>query len=62
MYGAIIGDIAGSIYEYEGFTCKDPTRITFFKGHEGYTDDTVLTVAITEAILNKGEYKDYLLA
>ena len=49
MIGAIIGDIAGSIYEWNPIKTKDfpllPDKCFF-------TDDTVLTVAIAESIVS----------
>ena len=49
MYGAILGDIIGSPYEFDkGDKTKDfdmwNPRVTF-------TDDTVMTVAVAEALL-----------
>ncbi len=61
MYGAIIGDLAGSIYEYSQLKSisninadKIITEASF------YSDDTILTIAILDAILNKGNYEEYL--
>ena len=51
MIGAIIGDIAGSIYEFNNIKTTDFPIISddcFF------TDDTVMTVAVAEALI-KGE-------
>ncbi len=60
MLGAIIGDIAGSVYEFDNTGAEDFELITdscFF------TDDTVLTVATADCILNNGDfaatYKNY---
>jgi ADP-ribosylglycohydrolase len=53
MFGAIIGDIAGSIYEWRPIKHKDFPLLSkkcFF------TDDTVLTVAIAQSILTKKKY------
>ena len=61
MYGAIIGDLAGSIYEYnqtkkiEHIHTKELIPINSF-----YSDDTILTIAITDAILNNRDYDKYL--
>ena len=53
MIGAIIGDIAGSIYEWNPIKTKDfpllPEKCFF-------TDDTVLTVAIAESIVSNSSY------
>lgn len=65
MYGAIIGDIVGSPYEFDtGEKSKD---FEFWSNEVGFTDDTVLTIAIAEALLtvdkNAGirEIKAYLI-
>jgi ADP-ribosylglycohydrolase len=49
MKGAIIGDIVGSIYEFDNLKSKD---FELFKPECEFTDDSVLTVAIAEALLN----------
>lgn len=61
MYGAIIGDLAGSIYEYSQL--KSISNINVDKiitEASFYSDDTILTIAILDAILNKGNYEEYL--
>ena len=47
MYGAIIGDIAGSVYEFNNIKTKD---FPFFRSDSDYTDDTVMTVAVAAAL------------
>jgi ADP-ribosylglycohydrolase len=50
MYGAILGDIIGAPYEFDrGDKTKDFPL--FSKGSE-FTDDTVMTIAVAEAVLN----------
>ena len=50
MYGAILGDIIGSPYEFDrGSKTKD---FPLFSADSGFTDDTVMTVAVAEAFLN----------
>ena len=47
MYGAILGDIIGSPYEFDrGNKCKN---FPLFSPQSTYTDDTVMTVAVSEA-------------
>jgi len=61
MYGAIIGDLAGSIYEFD--QTKKISSISLNKIIEDnsfYSDDTILTIAMMEAILNDGNYEKYL--
>ena len=49
MYGAILGDIIGSPYEFDrGGKTKD---FRLFVPSSGYTDDTVMTVAVAEALM-----------
>jgi len=55
MIGAIAGDIIGSVYEHRPIKTKD---FPLFNGHCTFTDDTVLTVAVAEAILSGGTYVD----
>ncbi|WP_156286585.1 ADP-ribosylglycohydrolase family protein [Oceanivirga salmonicida] len=49
MLGAIIGDIVGSIYEFNNI--KTTNFLLFSKNCE-FTDDTVLTIAVLEALVN----------
>ena len=53
MLGAIAGDIIGSVYE--AYPVKTRTFDLFSRASR-FTDDTVLTVAIADAILNKEDY------
>jgi ADP-ribosylglycohydrolase len=57
MIGAIAGDIIGSIYEVH-----NTNRVDFPLFVEGctFTDDTVLTVAVADAILNHSDYGEKL--
>lgn len=57
MLGAIIGDIVGSRFELDE---KPDEGFTLFvdKPRCDYTDDTVMTVAVADAILGGKEYKD----
>ena len=48
MKGAIIGDIVGSIYEFNNIKEKD---FPFFGKGCFFTDDTVMTVAVADALL-----------
>ena len=49
MLGAIIGDIAGSIYEFNNIKTED---FTPFEGKCFFTDDTVMTVAVVDALMS----------
>ena len=61
MWGAIIGDIAGATYEFDQtrevkkINCKELITEKSF-----YSDDTILTVAIADAIENDRNYEKYL--
>lgn len=59
MLGAIIGDIVGSVYEWNNIKTKD---FPFFRDDCSFTDDTVMTCAVAEAIMNGGERKDFIQA
>lgn len=48
MLGAIIGDIAGSRYEFDR---TSDYNFEMFSEENGFTDDTICTVAVTYAIL-----------
>ena len=61
MLGAIIGDLAGSIYEYDQI--KKVSKITIdniIEEDAFFSDDTILTIAILDAILTKSSYEDKL--
>jgi ADP-ribosylglycohydrolase len=51
MLGAIAGDIIGSRFERSPIKTKD---FPLFTAQNHFTDDTVLTVAVAEAILTAG--------
>lgn len=53
MFGAIAGDVIGSVYEYRPM--KD-YNFQLFRRHSSFTDDTVLTIAIAHAILKGKDY------
>ena len=58
MLGAIIGDIAGSKYEFNNTFDYD---FEMFGEECDFTDDTICTVAIADAILNGRSYQESLL-
>ena len=53
MYGAIIGDIVGSRYEFGSIKHKD---FPLFSPDCCFTDDTVMTVAVADALLTDGDF------
>jgi ADP-ribosylglycohydrolase len=58
MIGAIVGDIIGSVYEWNNIKTKD---FTLFSPDCKFTDDTVLTIALADAILTKRNYEDIMV-
>ena len=48
MLGAIIGDIVGSVYEWDPIKTKD---FPFFADNGFFTDDSVCTVAVADILL-----------
>jgi ADP-ribosylglycohydrolase len=48
IIGAIAGDIIGSVYEADPIKRKE---FTLFHPHCRFTDDSVLTIAVAQAIL-----------
>lgn len=74
MLGAIIGDIAGSSYEVDEMVARKSGskrdykerikildyKVPLFNDNSSYTDDSVLTCAIAESILNNNDYEYYL--
>ena len=66
MIGAILGDIVGSVYEFDNIKTKD---FELFKKECGFTDDTVMTIAVARALMrfecineeNLSEFKESLI-
>jgi len=57
MLGAIAGDIVGSVYENFHTKRKD---FKLFTPLSTFTDDTILTLAVADAILNKQDYSSVI--
>lgn len=56
LYGAILGDIIGSPYEFDR---GDKTKnFPLFCSWSSFTDDTVMTIAVADAILTAGVEAD----
>ena len=58
MIGAIAGDIIGSVYEQRPIKTK---AFPLFDDHCRFTDDTVLTVAIADAVLSGRPYRTSII-
>ena len=52
MIGAIIGDIAGSTYEFHSIKTKD---FPLFAPGSSYTDDSLMSIAVASALMQTGE-------
>ena len=59
MLGAIIGDIVGSIYEFDNIKTKN---FNLFTNKMFFTDDTVMTIAIADAIINGAKPENFILS
>lgn len=57
MLGAIIGDIVGSRFEFNN---TDKYNFKLFANGCSYTDDTICTVAVADAIISGKSYTDRL--
>ena len=60
MLGAIIGDIVGS--RFESGVVKPTEDFELFTDECAFTDDTVCTIAVADAILSHTGYKESLLS
>lgn len=49
MKGAIIGDIVGSVYEWDNIKTKE---FPLFRDDCFFTDDSVMTVAVAAGLMN----------
>ena len=58
MLGAIIGDIVGSRYEFANIHTTD---FELFTPYNNFTDDTICTIAVADALLKGKPFKDSLL-
>lgn len=61
MLGAIIGDLAGSIYEFEQIKDCKPIKVkNIIEDNSFFSDDTILTVDVADAILNNVDFETKL--
>lgn len=56
MIGAIVGDVIGSYFEHSPTKCMD---FELLSENSYFTDDTVLTVAVADWLLNGGDLRTY---
>ncbi len=57
MKGAIIGDIIGSAFVHDN---RSTTDFQLFKPISSFTEDTVLTIATADAVINNCDFRDTL--
>lgn len=57
MLGAMIGDIVGSVYEWNNIKTKD---FPLFRDDCFITDDTVMTIATADALMKGGQPDDFI--
>ena len=55
MIGAMAGDLIGSVYEHDPIKTKD---FPLFQARCRFTDDSVLTAAVADALLTGRSYRD----
>ena len=61
MLGSIIGDLAGSIYEFGQIKRITPIKVKNIIEDESFiSDDTILTIAIADAIIHNASYEEKL--
>ncbi len=53
MIGAIVGDIVGSVYEFDNIKTK---QFELFHPECSFTDDSMLTIALADSLLNGDDY------
>lgn len=58
IIGAVIGDIIGSVYEWNNIKT---TKFNLYSSKCKFTDDTVLTIAIADSILNSKDFSQTIL-
>lgn len=52
MIGAILGDIVGSVYEFDNIKTK---IFPLFSRDSSYTDDSIMTIAVADWLLHGGD-------
>ena len=57
MFGAVIGDIVGLVYEWHNINTKD---FPLFRDNCLFTANTVMAMAVADAIMNGGKPDDFI--
>lgn len=55
--GAVVGDIVGSIYEFDNHRSKD---FALFSDGVEFTDDSIMTIATMQALMNGAKSNDFM--
>jgi ADP-ribosylglycohydrolase len=55
MIGAVIGDVIGSVFEWHNVKTTD---FELFSRESRFTDDTVMTIAVADALMSKEHYRN----
>ena len=58
MIGAIAGDIIGSPYEFRNLEPEFTYNFKLFLDASRFTDDTILTIALADCIMNEKDWID----
>ena len=61
IIGAILGDIAGSQYEFESMEGRDPENCELYTEKCMFTDDTVMSLAVKSALYHGRDYREEML-
>jgi ADP-ribosylglycohydrolase len=61
-YGAVVGDICGSIYQWNNRKTDKPSEIELINSKCYFTDDTVLTAAVADAARTDWDYQRAIYA
>jgi len=54
IIGAIAGDVIGSVFEWNNIKT---TKFPLFTEETTFTDDTILTIAVADSIINKKDFE-----
>lgn len=58
LYGAVLGDIIGVPYEFDRNKPTSKDSFPLFRRESNFSDDTVTTIAVADAILKSGDEED----
>lgn len=58
IIGAVIGDIAGSSFEFSSSSLPKKKDFKLFRANSSFTDDSVLTMAVAQALMQGTSYEE----